>query len=382
MIRVLVLASVFAATIGFFAVIPASGSAQATYAATADAGGITISIAGNGGSLGEAHARIDSGPKASGSGAGIAQAAVAESSAPPNSAPKTAGPVDQSFGDPQVGTITVTGLKGTSASAVTDGDPSTQNHGEAGGIGVTLTPGGTSLAGISTFAMSVDANASVTRAADGSPVVTSTAHSSGIDITLTIGDTVLSPVCDLLPEPLKTLCNNAVGQTGPLAPVVEVLVGPADVTCGFDGSTDTAAVQHASAAVVTVRVLGQDAVSVAPGQTVDLLAGTPGHIHVVAGDAATSEQAGSAAATADAMRLDLFDDPLPAVTIAGIEASCGVSGAEPAGPGRPTPGPTERPPTPTPPIPRTGAPLIPIYGFGAFLLALGLSLRLMVIRRR
>jgi hypothetical protein len=79
----------------------------------------------------------------------------------------------------------------------------------------------------------------------------------------------------------------------------------------------------------------------------------------------------AASATADALRLDLLDDPLPRISIVASESSCAVNG-EPAGNITP-PG--------NPPLPLTGAPLELIYGVGGLMVAVGLGLTRFLSRR-
>jgi hypothetical protein len=344
------------------ALSPAGAAPAGSYSAVADGTALSLSV-NNGGTAvvsidaGITHAELDSTPHAAGSGAGLVQLpdTVAETDAPPDDS-RTAALVDQAIGE----LLSIELLKGVSTSEVT-GDPSSSNEGLAAGIGLNVAD----LVGSNDFAVRSTSDTVVN-----GQKVTASAHSDEVVITLQLGDTLVSPVCDLLgtlplPLPLGETCQSAVDEVAALTTVATIRILPADVVCEYDGNTETASVPVAQAALLSIQLFNGEPIAVSPGQSIDLLDGTPLHIHADVGVADANVNGNEASARAAGLELSLFEDTLPNINLTASEVTCGVAGELPP------------PPPSVPRTPRgvTGAALPPLM-FGALALMLvGLGAR-------
>ncbi len=208
-----------------------------------------------------------------------------------------------------------------------------------------------------------DTHADAAAAADTN--VAAEAGSSGVAIGLDANIAALGELCaNLPPGPLQDACNSLADQQGPV--LANVSVGTSDVSCGWDGD---AADCDGSAALVVIEVLGQDPVEVAPGETVTIPEEGPFLIRASAG-AFSEETQGpdSASAIATGVSIELLgaDPALPGlITLQLGQSTAAVSGEVEV----------ERV------IPRTGAPLAPIFVGGSALVAAGWGLRRFLRRR-
>ena len=114
--------------------------------------------------------------------------------------------------------------------------------------------------------------------------------------------------------------------------LVIIEVGTAQASASLD-KTDATAAGAASAALVTVKVRDITKpkptyveVSVAPGETVTVLEGTPAESTIVAADSTVSEDGNEAAAAADAVRLHLLKGVEGGVSLALARATAAVQG--------------------------------------------------------
>lgn len=159
--------------------------------------------------------------------------------------------------------------------------------------------------------------------------------------------------------------------------LVIIEVGTSRASASVDKATATST-SAASAALVTVRVRDITKpqptyveVSVAPGETVTVLAGTPAESTITAADSTTEQSPGSARAVADAVRLHLLKGVNGGVEL-GIAGTTAVATADVA---EIAPPPAKRPPTL---LPQTGARDVTILALVLMLAAGGALL----IRRR
>ncbi len=359
--RVLVGAAAFV-VLTIFALSPAMAAPAGSYSGVADGTALSLSVSTGGDPIlsvdaGITHAEVDSSPHAAGSGAGLVQlpGTIAETDAPPDDT-KSAELLSVPIGDPNTAGLEVGVARGSSTSETT-GDPSSRNVGEL--LAVNLNAA--NLLGTNDFAVRSTADVVV----DGQ-LVTATGHSDEVVITLALGDELVSPVCDLLdalPLGLGEACDSAVDQVQLLTTVITVRILPATVECVYDGNTGLASVPTAEAALLTVQLFDAEPIAVSAGQTIDLLDGTPLHIHAIVSDVSTVVEGNSASARASGLVVELFEDVLPQVRLAASDVTCGVSGELPV----------EPPPVPRTPV--TGGALPPIMLGAAALVLVGLGAR-------
>ena len=366
----LLIALACGAIVAAFAASPAMAAKTGAYAATAAGTGLSLSVTAPGSEspalsvdIGITNASLDSVPKVTGYGAGLVQLAntIAQTTAPPD-ANQTAALLDQTIGDPNNVGLSIDLVQGVSESLTSTG-PATHNSGEVEGALLGVGP----LVGVGPFSVASQSNIDVTTGD-----VTSEAHSDEVVIPVQVGKNVISPVCDVLGgliKPVGDACHEAVDGAGNQlrVTVLDIRILPAAVTCVLNRATNTASVPEAAAALLSITLFpgtpDEQTISASPQQTIDLLDGTPLHTTAVLGDAATSVTGSAASATADALRLDLLDDPLPTVSLVASESSCAVNGQ-----------PAAVTPPANPPLPVTGAPLVLIYGLGGLMVAVGLGL--------
>lgn len=361
--RLLVGLAAFAA-LAFTALTPAVAAPEGSYSGIADGEALSLSISTGGSTVlsvdaGITHAELDSTKTAGSSGAGLVQLpdTVAETDAPPDDS-ATAALIDQTIGDPSVGGLALGVLRGTSTSEVT-GDPTATAVGEVLNANLNVA----NLVGTNDWAVRSTSDVIV----DGQ-TVTASAHSDEVVIILQLGDDLVSPICTVLeglplPLDLGAACQSAVDQVSALTTVATVRILPADVECLYDGATETASVPVAQASLLSIQVFDAEPIAVTPGQAIDLLEGTPLHIHADVGVATVTEEGNSASARAAGLELRLFEDTLPTVRLAASVVSCGVAG--------------ELPPEP-PAVPRTpvtGGVLPPVVLGAAALMLVGLGAR-------
>lgn len=360
--RLLVGLAAFAA-LAFTTLTPAVAAPEGSYSGVADGEALSVSISSGGSTVlsvdaGITHAELDSTKSAASSGAGLVQLpdTVAETDAPPDDS-ATAALFDQVIGDPSVGGLALGVLRGISTSEVT-GDPTASAVGEVANANLNVA----NLVGTNDWAARTTSDVIV----DGQ-TVTASAHSDEVLITLQLTDELVAPICEVLGGlPLLDLgeaCQSAVDQVAPLTTVATIRILPADVECLYDGATETASVPVAQASLLSVQVFDAEPITVTPGQSIDLLEGTPLHIHADVGAATVTEEGNSASARAAGLELVLFEDVLPTVRLAASVVSCGVAG--------------ELPPEP-PAVPRTpvtGGVLPPVVLGAAALMLVGLGAR-------
>lgn len=347
------------ALLALFTLSPAGAAPAGSYTAVSDGTALSLNVA----DLlaldaGITHAELDSTPHAAGSGAGLVQAptTIAETDAPPDDAAVADLLAPIVIGDPASAGVSVEVGHGESTSEVS-GDPSSRNEGFIAGVVLNVA----NLVGSDAFAVRSTADTVV----DGQ-IVTAEAHSDEVKIVLKLSDQLVSPVCDVLdtlPLGLGDACRGAVDEVQELATVATIRILPADVVCQYDGNTETASVPVAEAALLSVQLFNAEPISVSPGQTIDLLDGTPLHIHAEIGTASTNVDGNEASARASALVLNLFDADLPEVDLIASEVTCGVAGELP-------------PPTSSVPrTPVTGGVLPPVILGAAGLLLVGFGAR-------
>jgi len=187
--------------------------------------------------------------------------------------------------------------------------------------------------------------------------------------TVTSTATAAGGVIKLLPSPVGTAPNGLV-STDPLATIT---VSSSQAQSVYDRATGKSQASF-NPALVSVHfnpTLKVPDVTVAPGQTQSLLAGTPLQTDItVANGATTTNPDGSVGATAEGVRVDLLRDPADTTNKTALlslkfaHAEAGVGG---------TPAVLKPPTQPQLPrdLPRTGGtPWIPMAGAGALVLAL------------
>jgi len=187
--------------------------------------------------------------------------------------------------------------------------------------------------------------------------------------TVTSTATAAGGVIKLLPSPVGTNPNGLV-STDPLATIT---VSSSQAQSVYDRVTGKSNATF-NAALVTVHfnpTLKVPDISVTPGQTQSLFAGTPLQTDItVANGATTTNPDGSMGATADGVRVDLLRDAADATNKTALlslkfaHAEAGVGGT-----------PAVIKPLPQPQLPRDlprtgGTPWIPMAGAGALVLAL------------
>lgn len=167
------------------------------------------------------------------------------------------------------------------------------------------------------------------------------------------------------------------GEVDPLeSGLVIIEVGAARASATLDPGAARASAD-ASPAIVTVRVRDvtqpeptYEEISVAPGQTVTVLEGTPAESTITAADSTVEESGSTARAAADAVRLHLLKGAQGGIELALGRATAAVAGERVL---------SAPPQEPRRELPVTGGP--DLTGPGIALLALALAIALVALRR-
>ncbi|MGH2723553.1 MAG: hypothetical protein ACRDI0_04665 [Actinomycetota bacterium] len=290
----------------------------------------------------------------------------AASSAPPDESDSASSPIP-AIDIPGVATIGVLQGEASSSSEAEDGLPSTENA--ASFSGVTIDVGAVDLGPLGTVGGEVtvtEASTSAGAGADADTDVGAGAGSSGIALGADVDISLLGELCaNLPPGPLQDACNSIADQEGPA--ILDVALGVSEVSCGWDGD---AADCDGSAALAVIELLGQEPITVSPGQTVTIPEDGPFLVRASAGTFSkeTSQDPDSASGIATGISVELLgsDPALPGlITVQLGQSTAAVSGDVD----------TERI------IPRTGGPVLPILLGGSALVAGGLTLRRYLKRR-
>ena len=378
--------AVFAVIAAVIAMAIPAGAKPATkahteYALSGEARALELAIGDQGVSLGLALSRADSTPSAIGVGAG--QCTLLGSDADPDNLPctdestiksrfpgvpgsdeaKCAG----SLPEPLASLVDLKVACGSSVSGLAKGTPFTRSSGKVAHLGVTL-PLGTVLGNLPVKPLVGDLTETLSPVLDLAPQEVRDAVDNVVDLVTDLAETEALAI-DLGPSTSKVSSKNGVitvdsssagaliGLVGiPEAGVdgtaitatsdplknglVIIEVGTSQATASLDEGT-AAASGAASAALVTVKVrdITQPEptyveVSVAPGETVTVLEGTPAESTIVAADSTVEENGDSAAAAADAVRLHLLKGVNGGVSLALARSTAAVKGTavKPAAP--------------------------------------------------
>lgn len=386
------LASVLAVTAVIFALaLPAgakpAANAHTEYALAGEARALELALGTEGVTLGFALARADSTPSAIGVGAG--QCTLLGDDPDPDSLPCTDDSTEATRypGNPGTGKPScsaslpapldaVVDLKvacGASKSGLSKGLPFTTNSGKIASLDVTL-PVGTALSNLPVDGLVEDLTDALGPILDQTPKEVQDAVSSVVDIVTSVAETEaiavqVGPSTSNVRSKGKTLAVNS-SSAGALIGVLGIPEGQVDGTAvsvtsdplknglliievgtaQASATVDTRnarAAGAASPALVTVKVrdITKDEptyveVSVAPGETVTVLEGTPAESTITAADSTVEEDGSSAAAAADAVRLHLLKGVQGGVTLGLARATAAVQ----ADVVKPAP-PLKRPPT-------------------------------------
>lgn len=342
------------------------------YALAGEARALELAIGQQGVTLGLALARGTSAPLAVGVGAG--QCTLLGEADPDNlpcneeSTEKSRAPGDSDNGAPKCAATlpdplnTIVDLElacGSSESSIVNGTPHTTNTGKVGHLGVTLPVGAVldalpvnQLVGTitDTLAPVLDlAPKEVQDAVDNVvDLVTGVAETEAVAIeigpssssvsskgnVITVDSASAGALIGLVGIPEAGVDGTAISATSdPLKNgLVIIEVGTARASASLD-ETDASAAGAASAALVTVKVRDITKpkptyveVSVAPGETVTVLEGTPAESTIVAADSTVSEEGNEAAAAADAVRLHLLKGVEGGVSLSLARATAAVQG--------------------------------------------------------
>ena len=283
-------ALVSVASLALAAFLPAPGGAQTTtettisYAADSSSTGFLLAItppdsdpafavtaAATEGSI------TSDGPAASGSAevAALADesAGRAATDAPPDETAQEQSSIPAAASIPlgPLGTVGVGAIQGEaeSASEAEDGLPSTENDASFSGaeidLGLTLPePFGAVGGNVTVLGGSTASDA----AAAGERDVSASAVATGLEVSANLDIELLAQVCAQLPPgPLQDACESLVGPDQNQPAAIDVTLGSSDVECSWNGD---AADCTGDAAAATIRVLGQEPVEVAPGETVTI----------------------------------------------------------------------------------------------------------------
>ena len=352
-----------------------------SYAAEADAAGIELNLADQlsiGG--GVTHAELTSaGPRASGFGQGLLNVdqTRAETAAPPGGTDDASGGgTSQDIGG--LLQLDLAGGTASSQSTVAGDLPSTANEASLGVAQIGANPAGNPLG--AGFAITVSsfgtfADASTSSLTD----VEASAGGDGVVIDITVDVDVLGAVSGLQDQVcsglgdiptvgglLEDTCNDVFDTLTGQQPFAAITVGDSSVSCGWDGRRPVAT---GEASTITVELLGQEPIVVAPGQQASLADDTPLEIVAGAGVFTSSrvdggdEEEDSVSARSSGAFLSLFAGQ---VELGLADATCGVSGLI----------------TSDTTISRTGAPVLPMLLGGAGIATLGVGLRRFLRRPR
>lgn len=373
--RVVSVLAVVAAVVAVAIPAGAKPVAKATtnYALAGEARALELAIGEQGVTLGLALARGTSAPKAIGVGAG--QCTLLGSEADPDNLPcneestvKTSTPGVPGDGTPKCAATlpeplnAIVDLKiacGSSKSSILNGAPKTTSSGKVASLGVTL-PVGTVLDAVPVNQLVGTLTDTLSPVLDLAPkevrdavdnvveLVTGLAETEALAIelgpstssirskgnTITVDSASAGALIGLVGVPEAGVDGTAISATSnPLENgLVIIEVGTARASATLDEKTASAA-GAASAALVTVKVRDITKpeptyveVSVAPGETVTVLEGTPAESTIVAADSTVSEEGNKAAAAADAVRLHLLKGVNGGVSLALARATAAVQG--------------------------------------------------------
>ena len=397
--------------------MPAGGAeTKSTYALEGEARGLELSLGEQGLTLGVALSRADSTPKVEGVGAGqcsvLGQSSdpdrlpcnedtMQKSSAPgnPNDDPETcAGPAIPA---PLDSVLTLDLACGASSSSLTDAGPVTSNTGKVGEAALELDLRGLIPQAEDAKEQLVD---QLQQVVGGAPEQIKNALNALLD---TIdegqaGQILLGPAeSNITAKGGKvTVASSSAGALigvagipdldGEGVPIpgsseatedglVIVEVGRSNATASVDKLT-AAAESAATAALVTVKVRDitqvkptYQEVSVAPGQTVTILEGTPAESTITAAAASQESKKGSAVAAADAVRLHLLKGVSGGIKL-GLARATAAASAET----KPLAVREQQPPPNQKVLPQTGARDVTLIAMGLLILA-AVAL---VVRRR
>lgn len=343
------------------------------YALAGEARALELAIGGQGVTLGMALSRANSAPSAIGVGAG--QCTLLGDDPDPQSLPCT----DESTvtteypGTPGDGVEICAGALpaplndivdlrvacGSSKSGVKKGLPFTINKGRMAHLGVTL-PVGTVLDSVPVNELVGDLTETLSPVLDLAPKEVRDAVDNVVEIVTGVGKTEalaveLAPASSTVTSKGSGLhvASDAAGaligvlgipegkvdgtnvsvESDPLKNGLLIIeVGRAQATASIDSKT-AAATSAASPALVTVKVRDITKpeptyveVTVAPGETVTVLAGTPAESTITAADSTTTEDGTSAKAVADAVRLHLLKGVNGGVVLGLGRATAAVNG--------------------------------------------------------
>jgi hypothetical protein len=378
--------AVLAVIAAVFAMAIPAGAKPATkahteYALTGEARALELAIGDQGVSLGVALSRADSTPSALGVGAG--QCTLLGSDADPENLPCTQetmvtsrfpgtpgspeGKCAGSLPEPLASIVDLKVACGTSASGILKGTPFTRSTGKVAHLGVTL-PVGAVLGNVPVKPLVNDLTNTLSPILDQTPAIVQDAVDNVVELVTGLAETEALAI-DLGPSTSNVSSKSGVitvdsasagaliGLVGiPEAGVdgtaisassdplknglVIIEVGTSRASASLDEGT-AAAAGAASAALVTVRVRDITKpeptyveVSVAPGETVTVLEGTPAESTIVAADSSVEESGDSAAAAADAVRLHLLKGVNGGVSLALARSTAAVKGTavKPAAP--------------------------------------------------
>ncbi|MEA2453047.1 MAG: hypothetical protein QOG04_1757 [Actinomycetota bacterium] len=378
--------AVFAAVAAVFAMaIPAgaktASKAHTTFALSGEARALELAIGDQGVSLGVALSRADSTPSSIGVGAG--QCTLLGSQADPDNVPcNEASTVKSRFpGLPGTDVLKCAGALpeplasvvdlglacGSSKSGQTNGVAYTRSTGKVAHLGITL-PVGTVLDALPVKPLVNDLTAALSPVLDLTPdvvhdavdnvvgLVTDLAETEALAIDLgpstssitnkngviTVDSASAGALIGLVGIPEARVDGTAISATSdPLKNgLVIIEVGTSRASASLNEGTASAA-GAASAAIVTIKV--RDITqpeptyveqSIAPGQTVTVLAGTPAETTIVAADSTIEENGNSAAAAADAVSIHALKGVNGGVRLALARSTAAVKGdvVKPAAP--------------------------------------------------
>jgi hypothetical protein len=371
--RVVSVFAVLAAVVAMAIPAGATSAGHTDYALAGEARALELAIGDQGVTLGLAIARGTSVPKAIGVGAG--QCTLLGSEADPDNLPcneestvKTQFPGVPGNGAPKCAATlpaplnAIVDLKlacGSSKSGVSKGAPTTTSTGKVAHLGVTL-PVGAVLANVPVNQLVDTLTDTLSPVLDLAPkevqdavdsvveLVTGIAETEALAIELgpstssvtskngviTVDSASAGALIGLVGIPEATVDGTAISATSdPLKNgLVIIEVGTSRASASLDKLSATAA-GAASAALVTVKVRDITKpkptyveVSVAPGETVTVLEGTPAESTIVAADSTVSEDGNEAAAAADAVRLHLLKGVNGGVSLALARSTAAVQG--------------------------------------------------------
>lgn len=385
------------------------------YAVAGEARALELGLGSEGVTMGFALARADSAPSALGVGAG--QCTLLGDKPNPEDLPCTEESKSQSRypGSPGDGEercaeslpaplSDVVDLRiacGASRSGLTNGLPFTTNKGRVAHLGVTL-PVGTVLNNVPAASLAEDLTKTLAPVLDKTPAVVQDAVNDVLELVTGSAETEAVAI-DLAPASSNVKSQGS--SLGITSDSAGALIGVLGIPEGeVDGTTVSAssdplenglliievgraqasatlntknaqARSAASPALVTVKVRDITKpeptyveVSVAPGETVTVLEGTPAESTITAADATTKEDGNSAAAAADAVRLHLLKGVNGGVVLGLGRVTAAVNGevVKPA------------PPVRRDPLPFTGGIDMTLQALGLIVLAVGAA----VLRRR